>query len=169
MEDQAVSEAVIEQWAPVFGARRVDDNAMVQFARHIPAGAGYTEWEWASGNIQPTAALLPASAPGPDGLPYAFWASAPPLAVAFLENIAFNMTLGIAPPAVLLDSLTLFIPKGEYAEDVERLIRRITEPRPTTPMQTSAKVIASVANSELSAIAKATVAGEQRGLWKAGI
>lgn len=162
-DDAEVAGAIAQQWAPYFAEREVDEAAMAEFAQHIRPGAGRTEWTWPSGTIRATAAALPTSAPGPDGLPYLFWVVAPAVAIDMLEDIARGMSAGRAPPSELLDSLTLFIPKGEYAEDIDRLIRTIVDLRPMTLMQTSAKVVASVANLELSTIAKTTVAGEQRG------
>lgn len=66
-------------------------------------------------------------------------------------------------PKELVDSLTLFIPRGEYASDIDRITRRIKELRPITLMQSSAKVIASIANVELARIAQEVVFHQKRG------
>lgn len=62
-------------------------------------------------------AAMPASAPGADGLPYAFWANAPSEIQDLLEDIAHEATLGRPLPPVLLGFNTIWIPKGEYAEE----------------------------------------------------
>lgn len=63
------------------------------------------------------------------------------------------MSEGHPAPKEVRDSLTLFIPKGEYASDVDRIIRRIKELCPITLMHSSAKVITSIADVELARIA----------------
>lgn len=109
-------------------------------------------------------AELPRSAPGLDGVPYAFWKVLPAEVAEYLDDAAHDMAQWVAPPRRLLESLTLFIPKGEYAGDADRVIRHVGELRPITLMQASAKVIASIANRELGEIAQKTVAREQRGV-----
>lgn len=82
----------------------------------------------------------------------------------FLEDAAEQMSRGIAPPPATPRQLdAVYIPKGEFDSDLERVIHRIKDLRPITLMQTSAKLIASVVNEDMSSIVKRTVAGEQRG------
>lgn len=141
----------------------MDEEEMRFFEAYITPGCGATSWTWPRGALGSIGERSTHSAPGPDGIPYEFWAKAPQEVLEFLETAAERMSQGIQPPAQLLDSFTLFIPKGEYVADLERVIRRINELRPITLMQTSANLVAGVVNMEMSDIAKRTVAGEQRG------
>lgn len=50
-----------------------------------------------------------------------------------------------------------------YAAEVERVIRRIAELRPIALMQTAAKLVAAIANEEVSGISKMAVCGQQQG------
>lgn len=162
--DDEVSRAIVDERAPVFEGRATDEEEEIRFfADFIMPGCGATAWAWPRGTLSAVAERCTHSAPGPDGVPYAFWAQAPQEVLEILENASERMSRGIRPPAQLLDSLTIFIPKGEYAADLERVIRRINELRPITLMQTSAKLIAGVVNLELSDIAKRTIVDEQRG------
>lgn len=161
--DEAISQAIISEWAPVFEERQTDEAAMCFFESYIVPGCGATGWVWPRGELRTMAGRCTHSAPGPGGVPYAFWAQAPRDVLEFLEVTAEPMSQGIPPPAQLLDNLTICIPKGEYASDLERVIKRIHELRHITLMQTSAKLIAGVVNAELSDIAKRTIAREQRG------
>lgn len=161
--DLAVSEAIVREWPPVFAAREVDAGEMRYSVSFMPEGDGRTTWTWPRGAIRDTAARATHSAPGPDGIPDAFWSTAFADVIAFLGGVAEDMARGVPPPRQFMALLTLFLPKGDYDVDLERVIRRIIELRPKTLMQTSAKVVASVVNDELSRIAKVAVAGEQRG------
>lgn len=161
LDAAAVGAAIAAEWAPTFAARQVDSTDMQWFLQHVPRGAGRTEWP--SGRLREIAANMPRSSPGPDGLTYEFWAAAPESALAFLDKVATDATRCISLPEALLHSFTVFIPKGEYAADAERIIRRITELRPIVLMQTAAKLMAATANDELATIADRTACAPQWG------
>lgn len=77
------------------------------------------EWEWQVGQTQALAATICDSAPGPDGLPYAWWASAPPEAHNLLDDIACSMQEGGDMAQVLSRSVAVTILKAEVLEDKE--------------------------------------------------
>lgn len=124
--DSAVPAAVVREWAPVFQERDVDPGAMRYFAPFIEAGYGHTCWTWPRGAIRDAAARSAHSSLGPDAISDAFWSCAPQ-DVGLLEFAAGQMSLGVPPPPQLLHSLTVFIPKGGYDSNLERINRRLGE------------------------------------------
>lgn len=63
----------------------------------------------------------------------------------------------------ILDSLTLFLLKGECGVGTDRVIRQVLSLRPATLMNTYSKLIACVVNELLSAVADAVSCSAQRG------
>ena len=57
------------------------------------------------------------SAPGPDGIPYGCWKSAPSTSALVLHRGLRALALGKAPPHGFNDSIGYFIPKGVLEED----------------------------------------------------
>lgn len=74
--DEAVSAAIVAEWATVLAEKEVGDNDMRYFASFIEGGSGATAWTWPRGILQELASRAGRSAPGPDGIPHAFWARA---------------------------------------------------------------------------------------------
>lgn len=72
--DEAVSAAIVAEWAAVFDEGIVDDDATRFFASFIESGSGATSWTGPRGRLQELAPRAARSAPGPDGVPCAFWA-----------------------------------------------------------------------------------------------
>lgn len=162
-DPKTVSAAIVAEWAPAFMARATDAEDMRWFLNFAPHGAGSTDWTWPHGKLRSVAAHMPKSAPGPDGLTYAFWSCATDGVLQYLDSVAEAATHGEPLPSILLRSYTVFIPKGEYEADIDRIIRRVKELRPIVLMQTSAKIIAAIGNAELADIAQRTVSCQQRG------
>lgn len=73
------------------------------------------------------------------------------------------LTKGSPLPDDMLSSLMLFIPKGEFQEDVEKVVRRVAALRPITLMNSSSKLVALVAGEPLAAIADRVVHPAQQG------
>lgn len=71
---------------------------------------------------------MPSSAPGPVGLPYAFWAAAPLSVLEYVDDLAEATTLGEALPRDMLASNTVWLPRGEYLEDATKVMRRVRAP-----------------------------------------
>lgn len=70
-EETSIGKLIATEWAPVFSQREVDPEHMQFFLSFSPPpGAGSSSWTWPRGRISEVAARMPASAPGPDGLPY---------------------------------------------------------------------------------------------------
>lgn len=162
--DEAVSQAIVDECSAVFEERQIDEEAMRFFESHIAPCCGATGWAWPRGALRDiTSRCTHTLFPWTRWRPLLLWAKAPRDTLDFLETTAERMSQGISPSAQLFDSLTLFIPKGEFTAHLDRLIQRIHELRPLALMQTSAKLIACVVNAEMSDIAKRAVAGEQRG------
>lgn len=109
---------------------------------------------------------MPASAPGPDGLPYSFWASAGPTATTYLGDSRGGDTDGAPLPRSPSAPHTVWIPKGEFTEDIARVRRKVGALRAIMLMQTSGNTVATVANEEPSEIDSRVVVGNQRGFIK---
>lgn len=69
---ERVGDLIAKERQPVFTRRHVDPDSMQRFPDMVPAGAGASGWQWPRGQVSEIASALPALAPGPDGLPYAF-------------------------------------------------------------------------------------------------
>lgn len=163
VDEASIGDLIARVWEPVFARREVDQEHMQHFLSFVPSDAGRTAWTWPRGQVATVASRMPSSAPGPDGLPYSFWANAGPSAEDFVDDVAERATRGESIPAAMLASHTVFPPKGEYHDDTAQVMRRATELRPLTLMRTSFKMIATIANQELTLIADKVVAGNQRG------
>lgn len=158
-----VAALIAQEWAPVFAERTPIQVDMQFFLSYVPQGAGRSQWVWPKGEVAAAASRMPVSAPGPDGLPYSFWSSAGSVATDYLDEVAERATRGEGLPKAMLASHTVFPPKGEFTEESVEITRNASDLRPLTMMQTSTKLVASIANTELSRIASDVVAGNQRG------
>lgn len=58
------------------------------------------------------AARSPASAPGPDGISYLFWAHAGPAALSLLYLAYRAIASGVSPPMGFSEASLVFIPKA---------------------------------------------------------
>lgn len=141
----------------------MDEGQMDHLGQFVVQADVESDWRWEDGQLGELAARLPKSHPGPDGLPYAFWAQAPPGGLRILDEAAQAMSQGAGAPEQMMRSFTLFLPTGEFGEEAGMMVREVADTRRITLMQTSLKLIATVCNRALACVAKRTVCGEQRG------
>jgi len=102
------------------------------------------------------------SAPGPDGLTYAAWVRAGPMARQMLLDAYHHLLAGAKTVAGFNHSYFAFIPKDVGPEEVS-VARRPSQLRPLSVSNTDRKIIASCVNYGLSAIARKTCIAAQRG------
>lgn len=148
-----------EQWAPIFAGGQPAGPAQDVFLSHVIRIPHESVFTWPRGRIEEIARRLPDSSPGPDGVSYTVWGHLPPGFAELLDDIASDMTQGVAASPQMLQSYTSHIPKAEHRDDTDGLaVRKAAE-----LMQTSAKLVAYVVNEPLGQIAERTVCGQQRG------
>lgn len=111
-DETAIGDLIADVWSPVFARREVDQEHMPYFLSFVPLDAGLTSWTWPRGQVASVASRMPPSAPGPDGLPYSFWAHAGKSAEDYVDDVAERATRGEPIPDVMLASHTLFPPQG---------------------------------------------------------
>lgn len=114
------------------------------FLSHVPAGSGMSAWEWPRGRIAEAAGAMPAS--GPDGLPYAFWSAAGG------DTWTTSLSALLTDKGCLLrsSSHTVWMPKGEFTEDMVRVTRKFNHLGPTTLIHTSGTIVAMSTNDAVS-------------------
>lgn len=159
----AVAAELLRQWQPVFERRPQRGDDIAYFSQFIAVDAELGHWERPRGEAQTLATRMPRSAPGPDGPPYSFWGQNCPTIAGHLDDLATSLSLGTLPPSSFTCSFTVFIPKGECEDDLHRVARMAAELRPLKLVQTSARLVAAVADRTLSTIAARTVCAQQRG------
>lgn len=158
-----VGESLATHWQPAFEKRPTDPIAQEAFLEFVSDARPLTDWAWEVGAWREALAGVPDSAPGPDGLCYSFWRNSPDEWASCVDALAESLSAGQLPPDWLLDSTTIFIPKGDASTTTDDLTLTASELRPITLMQTIAKIIAYQANPALSGVAKVSVASPQRG------
>ena len=92
-----------------------------------------------------------ASAPGPDGIPYAAWFASGSYGTAALYLAMRVMMDGKKPPPGFNNSLGIFLPKGTADDDTLGSVKRIAEnTRPLGLKTTDNKTIAAAINHTIS-------------------
>ena len=110
-----------------------------------------------------------ASAPGPDGVPYAAFAACAPVAAGVLWEVyeVLAVSEGSAAPRWFTESYLVLLPKGTSAADADAhdgAVRRAAkDTRPVQLSNTDSKLIASLANISLAQVAATTCGEHQRG------
>lgn len=161
-DTQTIGVEILAHWQPVFTEPDADADDMTDSLSFVQI-CDLREWQWPHGAWVESLAGVPNTAPGPDGLPYSLWKCAPRSWTVQVDSMAEAASGGQPLPRWVLDSFTVCIPKGEFNEDADRVLRRSHCLRLITLMNTVAKIIARGADSALSAIAAGSVATPQRG------
>lgn len=157
-----IGHEIAAYWGRAYSARQQDDADEEEFLSYVQEWSG-PQLEWQDGQTQGLAAEIRDSAPGLDGLPYAWWATAPLLAHDSLDLVARRIQDGGAMPAGLSRSVTVTIPKAEILEDAKVFHCSADTIRPIALMQSGGKLIALRANTYMATVAAETVAEPQRG------
>lgn len=154
---QAVQEELLRHWAPIFSRRALQEEEMDCFAQFLTVESDILQWACPHGAVIEKASRMPRSAPGPDGPPYHVWADPCRSMNGKLIDIAESLTFGASRPSDFTRSYMIYIPKREYEENTQRVVRKAAELRPLKLMQTSAKLMAAVADDMLGRLAEPTV------------
>lgn len=158
-----IGAALQAYWGAIFNVRPDDEADMDEFLTFVVDVSDLPDWEWERGRTKELASVVRDSAPGPDGLPYSFWAMAPDPMHAALDDCAEQLQSGGTLRSPLSDSVSVTIPKAEVSAEAELVPCTARTVRPITLMQTSAKLLALRANEALAAIAARSVAMQQQG------
>lgn len=161
------SSLIVAEWQPVLEERSVEADAMQQFLDMAPARASAANWSWPRNRVSDVADAMPPSAPGPGGLRYSFLARAGPVATVSRRRRGGGDSFGPAAAYHFSTPHSVEPERGIYRRHGQTQVRRkVISLRPITLMQTSAKLLATVANEELSDVASRVVAGDQHGFTK---
>ncbi len=87
--------------------------------------------------------MAASSAPGPDGLPYAAWAAAGASSGETFEQVSDVLLQWYWPPREILQSVGIFIPKGDSEQDCVEIVRAPGDTRSIGFKNTDNKVICS--------------------------
>lgn len=88
-DEKELSRMIKREWSPTFAPRELVSDDAAYFLGLVPSGVGATQWGWPRGRVaEVVAASMPMSAPGLDGLPYAFLALSGEEATSYLDSVA---------------------------------------------------------------------------------
>ena len=137
-------------WSEVFTATPVDVDLGAKFARQwcIPLDHDHI---CPPGTIEISKFLqrAPASAPGPDGLPYDAWRYAGLAGATTLAGLERHLRSGLRLGLDFSSSLAVFLPKGDCAGDDQEVIRSPSDVRPLGLKNIDNKTICAVWNHAL--------------------
>lgn len=159
---EEIGDALGAFWGEVYQEVSCDSESAQDLLRFVQVCDG-SEWSWDRGHTQELASRVRDSAPGQDGLSYAFWAEALACAHSLLDDIAESAQEGGEMPMAFKDSIAVTIPKGEVLEEVAVVRCSVGAIRPVALMQTGCKLIGLRANEHLASVAEGTVAAPQKG------
>ena len=164
VDANASAEIIREHWQPVFAAKTTDGDAMRQFENVIQT-AKHKQWHL---DVDLVATIIRAtnmSAADPDGIPYSAYRAVVDLAApAFVELFRTIVECGCVRDD-FNDSLLMFLPK-DSADGIATSAKKPDDSRPLCLSNTDAKLVASMLNSTLSAIAAESVHLAQAGFIK---
>lgn len=158
----AVGAEIKAYWGEVFTAPALGDIADEEFLSHVQT-APPPEWSWVAGRTREISAAIRDSAPGPDGPPYAWWATAPDSFHELLDEIAQQMQRGQLAPEAIRDSVAVAPPKADILDDAGATRCAADIVRPITLMQCGSKLIAVPLSVHLGDVARTTVASPEQG------
>ena len=149
--DEAAT-ALSDSWSKVFAPKRINLEKAHQFAK-----ANITPMHLAEAKLPKQSTMLSflkrakASAPGPDGIPYAAWLASGSFGTAALYLAMRMMMDGGKPPPGFNNSIGIFLPKGTADDDTLASVKRTAEnTRPLGLKNTDNKTIAAAINLTMS-------------------
>ncbi len=142
--------ALAHFWIDTFTEKPHDENAINRFLD------SYAKPLDLNGAVAPTTESfrrivhrLPASAPGPDGIPFKAWSAGGEAAIETLWLVHIWAAEGLPLPLEGLCSLLVFLPKGEEASDGESVVRAPGDTRPISLKSSDLKIIGSVVSGAI--------------------
>ncbi len=161
-ESEAMQADLGKYWSTQFTYRPSDTDLAQQVLRNH--AAPLDTWPLSPPTtrlLQKTAERAAATAPGPDGIPYAAYANA--AGAAMLYFVQLELLAGKWLPISFNASLTVFPPKGSEEDDHVQVTRTPDCVRPLQLKNTDNKNIAAANNHELSRTTSVSVSTLQNG------
>jgi hypothetical protein len=165
-EPEAISNVLTAHWGPIFAAKEIDLDMAAPFIDQIQKVPADFSWSISHDMLDEAISRTGSSSPGPDGVPYGAWRTAPPCCRAPLRNLLDNLVDNSTDhdlPDEFNYSHMVFIPKGDEPNDQNVVARGAGDLRPLNLSNTDNKLIALAINGRLSALCQATVSEQQRG------
>ena len=149
--------AFADAWGSVFEKQTIDERLAQRIAAEY---SSRVQWDWSTTKpinsrvVAGIVARLIDTACGRDGIPNAAWRGGGETGINYLNNLV-SAHLGNKPkPHDINEGETVFIPKGEEADDgrvcKDCVFRAAMETRPLTLKNSDNKIVAAVANHVIS-------------------
>jgi exonuclease III len=161
-----IGDVLAAHWGPIFACKDIDLDQAGPFADYIQRVPDSFSWAISHDSIDDAILKTGSSAPGPDGVPYGAWRSAPRCCrepLFDLIDTLFTSADDHELPVHFNESNMVFIPKGDDPNDQNIVERGPGDLRPLNLSNTDNKLVALVINGRLASLCQMTVAEQQRG------
>jgi len=162
-DPDAMLTAVRDYWGPVFTEKAIDEDAAAEYIdKWFAPASKRADFTFSEEDLLRAARHGRDASPGPDRLPYAAWARSPG-AISWLYRLSQEAQAGLGFPDSFNHGLLVLIPKNGEAFCAAEAIRRPGKLRPLTLLNTDRKLIGTVVNHELAAVAQKEASDTQHG------